>query len=222
MKLAELEEQQVLELNNELTRTIYQHVQFLCNHRYRSSIEYLKQRNKSYDIEDFEQDVMQKLLDSIKTMKFTTLPQLKKFINKVIQFHYLYEKRKYFQIKSRAKFQEESLDSIIDDNRELLDVLYKESDINFDNLQLKILYERNLYFIFSKDIKVCNEYQLFNYTEGKILSANSLLKVYYEKSSELKTIQHFKNNGLSLTKKTLRTAFNTLYNYCKENNILDL
>ena len=135
-----VEKDQYLELTNGLIKQIYQHVNFLANFRYKASIETLQSRHVGYEIEDFVQETVQEIVKQFKTKKFPTINHLKSFINLVMEFHYLKEKRKYFYTKSRGPYTCVSLDEDINDYRKIEDTLSSQmTTSNFDLYKFPII-----------------------------------------------------------------------------------
>lgn len=214
-------EKSFLEVNSQLYKDIYQHVTFLANFRFKSAIEYLRTAHHGYEVEDFIQETMRLLTDSLDKKKFPSMRHLKKFISKTMEFHYLYEKKKYFQTKQRSGSQnEDSLDRMIDEHRDILDTVFDKKSLLFDNLQLKQILQENLYVIYNNGkVSICKD--IFNLRkDDKIFSVNFLLKLQYEKDTKDKVCRHYKDNGIWFTKNMLDEVNSLLYDYYKEKELI--
>ena len=80
-------EKSFLEVNSQLYKDIYQHVTFLASFRFKSAIEYLRTAHHGYEVEDFIQETMRLLTDSLDKKKFPSMRHLKKFISNLLLFN---------------------------------------------------------------------------------------------------------------------------------------
>lgn len=227
-----------LDVNSDTIVEIHSYVKYISNSRFRPSIEYLMSRHRSYSIDDFVQEVMELLLKSLKTKKFLEINQLKKYALNVIQYHYLTEKRKYFQTKQRGNVVEDSLDRIIDDNRELLDTIYDKT-INYNNLQMKLFEQKRLCIVFNNQkISICKEKDLYtiiknrkkkdllsfikdysNQCDIQVISLCSFVKKQYEFENKNKLCGYYRSIGINMTKKKYDEISKLIEEYCKIYNI---
>lgn len=186
----------VLDLENCLTvdesliKKVLQHVTFLASFRYRPLIEKLQFRHIGYEKEDFIQDVMSSMVKILNTKKFPTMNHLKSFINKTMQFHYIYEKRRLYDLKKNNKFTQISLNKITEDNDSdiyskqdlrLLEDCYNKYDISLDNLEMKLLLDKKLYInIVNEEFFIIKAEDLFNVRSGYIIPVKYFLEKQYE------------------------------------------
>jgi len=223
MTVKEEEELRFLKVDNRLIRTVYQHVSFLANFRFRSSIEYLQNKNKGYEIEDFVQEILEKVSKILTVKKFPTINHLKKFISIIMQYHYLSQKRKYYQTKQRGTYLEESLDSLIDDTRNLLDTLYndKEYQTYLDNLQFNFILKKNLFIVLHNDlVNICTLDEIKNNHEGIVISLTLFLLKHYELGKKSEVCKYFKSKGIYISKKSFDLIVNSALDYCINNSLL--
>lgn len=217
-----LKEKQEFKIEPKIYKELYNFALSVINTKFKSSLEYLRTANRGYEPEDFAQDVILKLMGSFHTKRFPSMKHLKSFVVKTIEYHYLYERRKYFYIKQYSGCgKEDSIDRMIDSSREVLDTLYSKVSVGLDNLQLKQIFKENLCLVFQKgNCFICKEEEIFNLikAESKIISLNYFLQVQYE-NTNIKACRHFKDKGIYITWKMLESINNKIYEYCLQNNI---
>lgn len=214
-----------LELNNALIKEIYTHVTFLANHRYRLAIKTLKSRHKGYESEDFIQECVKLVIESFENHSFETIYHLKSFINKIMNFHYLKEKRKYFYTKQRGFFNECSIDEYFIDgtsnNCTLQNIIEGQKDINIDNLVLHNIQQVNLYVVYDwQKAIVCTFEELKNYKKGYIISVNSFIKLQIEMGLR-ETCRYFKNIGFYMTRNIFNEISEAILEYLNKHGFLE-
>lgn len=212
-----VEKSKYLELNNDLIKKIYQHVSFLANFRYKASIEVLQSRHVGYEIEDFVQETVQEIFRQFKTKKFPTINHLKKFINLVMEFHYLKEKRKYFYTKSRGPFTCVSLDDDVNDYRKIEDTI--SSQISTMNFDLHNLLSKHLYISYNWHTAKIITKNDFSKEKSIILSVNKFIELQIINGFK-ETCKIYKNAGFNMTKMIFDQFSQAIIDYAKENDLL--
>ena len=211
------QEKKSLELNNGLIKQIYQHVNFLANFRYKNAISILQSKHIGYETEDFVQEVLQEITRQFKTKKFPTINHLKSFINLVMEFHYLKEKRKYFFTKSRGPFTCVSLDDDANDYRKIEDTL--SSQISTMNFDLHNLLSKKLYISYDwKTIKIIKR-EDFKSQKSLLLSVNKFIELQIINGLR-ETCKIYKNSGFYMTKTLFNQFSQAIIDYAKRNDLL--
>lgn len=220
--------QDCLVLNNQLLKDVYQHVTFLANFRYRSAIETLQAKHRGYEIEDFVQETLQEVYQQLKKKTFPTMPHLKSFINKIMQFHYLKEKRKYYYTKQRGSYYETYIDDECTKNqngdaRYLRDTLQYEEKLDLEGLaDLQRLYNRNLFIVYDwRTVKICKKHELKDFKEGCITSVNYFINKQIE-LGRVDCCKYYKSQGFHMTKKVFDDITKELLRYLKEQDYIDV
>lgn len=212
-----------LVLDNNTLKSIYQHTRFLANFRFLRPVQVLQTRNTGYEIEDFVQEVVQKVCELFNTKTFPTMNHLKSMIRRTMEFHYLHEKRKYFYTKSRGNYSCASLDSLINDNRTLGDTVALESiTCNTDDLyNFDIIKSRHLYVAYDweKAFIIDNIGQFKNHSNKYLLSVNFFISKLREYGYR-ETCKYFKDNGFYMTRTICEQISTTIISYLKDNDYL--
>ena len=212
-----VEKDQYLELTNGLIKQIYQHANFLANFRYKVSIETLQSRHVGYEIEDFVQEIVQEIVKQFKTKKFPTINHLKSFINLVMEFHYLKEKRKYFYTKSRGPYTCVSLDEDINDYRKIEDTL--SSQMTTFNFDLYNLFNKHLYISYDWKIAKIITKKDFANQKSLLMSVNKFVELQIINGAK-QTCKIYKDAGFHMTKAIFTLFSQTILDYAKNNDLL--
>ena len=217
MKKSLVEKDDYLELNDHLIKQIYQHANFLANFRYKNAIEVLQSKHVGYEVEDFVQEIVQEIFRQFKTKKFPTINHLKKFINYVMSFHYLKEKRKYFYTKSRGPYTCVSLDEFTNDYRKVEDTI--ESKPFISNFDLYNLLSKNLYISYNwKSIKIITTKD-FSKEKSMLLSVNKFIELQIINGTK-ETCRLYKESGFPMTKMLFDKFSQAIIDYTNEHNLL--
>lgn len=208
-------------INNETLKIIYQHVIFLVSYKYSTALKILKDRNRGFDKDDFIQDCVSLILNSFETKSFETIYHLKSFINKTMNFYFLREKRKYYQTKQRASYNQCSLDEYETDDYFIYKSVNCQKDINLDKLYLDSIKNKNLYVIYNnnKVLDVCDISKVKEYKYGCILSVNSFIKLQLECGFK-ETCRIYKQKGFYMTKKRFDEISQAIIDYANTNGYI--
>lgn len=218
------EEEGNLVLNNDLVKAIYKHVDMLADSKYKIPIETLKQRHKSYEAEDFVQDTVKLILDAFKTKTFATFSKLKGFINLTMEYHYLKEKRKYFQTQSRGSAIcmsfEDPADSIRSIGETIGDTVEYGKSYENDLFDLYNIYSKNLYVFFNWEKPVVGTLkELKHFKKGFFISVNHFIK-YQKDNGADETCRFYKENKFYMTKNTFEIISQAIIDYAKEHELI--
>lgn len=206
-----------VEVNDRTIKQIYDYIKRAIAFKHSSAISTLSSRHIGYDEDDFIQEIMQLLLVSLQTKKFTSFNKLKSFIQMTIKFHYLKEKRKYFYTKSRGSFVTVSLDDYLNEYRKIEDVLEDSLNvgIDVDSIDLQNLFDKNLYILFDWSTCRIGKLKDFNsYKKGYLLSINQFIKVQMI-YGRIDTCKYYKQNGFYMTRNTFNIITQSILEYIK-------
>ena len=218
--LSHEEEQQYLELNKDTLKFIQEYVGILAKSKYRESIKTLQSRNVGYEVDDFIQDGVQRVITQFKVKTFISRAKLKKFIQKVLEYHYLKEKRKYFYTKQRGFFMTLSIEESAGMTKTIEDTLCaKETD--FDLLDLQYFEDKNLYIICDwKKFIVCKAEELKKHKIGYAVPVNYFIQAQRELGL-VDTCKHFKERGFYMTRKFFNDMSQAIIDYAIEHEMLE-
>ena len=232
-----------LKTDEELYRQVYQIIVFLCDFRYKHLIEKLTRYRLDYTREDFIQDSMENSIKQLKTKKFPTINHLKSFLNRVIQYHYVYMNRRFFILQKSNQGMQYSIECAFETQNikenykkdkyyktvvEKLNSIYVQSDcINIDNLQFKFLYEKNLVICVnfsSKTFRIKPINLLFNFNRQDdvvYIPVSFLLEKTMQLKSRREVVKYFLSKNIKMTAQLLNKIYNALFDYLKKNNLVE-
>ena len=221
VKTVERKEDECLQLNDELIKTMYTYVNGLLSFTYKNAIDTLKSRNWGYEADDFIQEVMQLLLDAFKTKSFANMGKLKNYIKSVVSFHYLKQKRMHFYTKQRGGFQKVSLSEPSMDYKLFEDIItYEDKSICSDKYDLHHLMQKNLFIsVKNHTYKVGQLKDFSSDNSGQLLSVNQFIKIQNDYGL-LETCKIYKNHGFYMTRKVFNELSQSIMNYAKDFDLL--
>lgn len=218
-------------LSNKDIKELYRHCTILANSKYKEPIKVLQSRNIGYSVDDFVQETMQIVLDSLTKKSFKSLQKLKSFAYKTMEFHYLKEKRKYFYTKQRGSMQCVSIeDKVLPVHGEAGQNFFSEyledpkSHIDIDKLALQDLQKR--------DLQVAIKGNMYSLVEAEyldklpdmkntfILSVNHFINLQYSIGFK-ESCRYYKSKGFNMTRTIYNNINIAIMSYLYRNNLLE-
>lgn len=218
-----------IELSNGTINLLYKHITMLTNSKYKEAIKVLQQRNRGYCAEDFAQEVLQLLLESFKTKTFSTMSKLKSFVNKIMEFHYLKEKRKYYYTMQRGSMQCVSIEDTVSSSSSDKSITYSDTIadskqcMNIDLLDLYNLKSKKLQIIIKGNtyaiVELAHLHKLENQKNAYILSVNNFIDLQNNFGFK-ESCRHYKSMGFNMTKSMYENINNAIIYYLRQNNFI--
>lgn len=208
-----------LELNSAVLKEVYQQVDKLANSKYKTAIHTLQTRHKGYESEDFVQEAVEKVVKAFSTKNFATLSKLKGFINFVMEFHYLKEKRKFFYTH-RGLATVVSFDDPIIEDLTIGDTIEAPSTVQLNELDKHSLFNKNLFLINTNNYySICTLEELRKYKSGIAISINYFIEIQRDLGLQ-ELCRYYKNNGFYMTKPIFEEISQVIIDYIQLNQLV--